>query len=100
MDIALSQDPRQAVDWLAQGKFAFLLLTSPRELMTAKEKGLPVNILDPRNSKSLQFLKLPHQTCLLMDRRPSQCGESLCQLAVLAGGSDFFSKESGCLRFG
>ena len=42
MDLVLSQDPRQAVDWLAQGKFAFLLFTSPREVLRAKEKTLPV----------------------------------------------------------
>jgi iron(III) transport system substrate-binding protein len=69
-DIALSQDPRQAVDWLAQGKFAFLLLTSPRELMTAKEKGLPVNILDPRNLKESPVLETAASNMSLMDKAP------------------------------
>ena len=70
MDIALSQDPRQAVDWLAQGKFAFLLLTSPRELMTAKEKELPVNILDPRNLKESLVLETAASNLSLMDKAP------------------------------
>lgn len=69
-DIALSQDPRQAVDWLAQGKFAFLLLTSPRELTTAKEKGLPVNILDPRNLKESPVLETAASNMSLMDKAP------------------------------
>jgi ABC-type Fe3+ transport system substrate-binding protein len=47
MDLVLSQEPRQAVDWLAQGKFAFLLFTSPREVLRAKAQKLPVDILDP-----------------------------------------------------
>jgi len=84
-DIVLSQDPRQAVDWLAQGKFAFLLLASPRELMTAKEKGLPVNILDPRNVKESPVLETAASNMSLMDKAPpSQCGESFRQLVVLA----------------
>ena len=69
-DIALSQDPRQAVDWLAQGKFAFLLLTSPRELMTAKEKGLPVNILDPRNLKESPVLETAASNMSLRVKAP------------------------------
>ena len=51
MDLVLSQDPRQAVDWLGQGKLAFLLFTSPREVLRAKEQKLPVDILDPRRMK-------------------------------------------------
>ena len=77
-DIALSQDPRQAVDWLAQGKFAFLLLTSPRELMTAKEKGLPVNILDPRNLKESPVLETAASKHVSHGQgAPCQCGENL-----------------------
>ena len=71
MDIALSQDPRQAVDWLAQGKFAFLLLASPRELLMAKEKGLPVDILDPRRLQGVsgaRNCRIKH--VMLMDKAP------------------------------
>lgn len=68
MDLVLSQDPRQAVDWLAQGKFAFLLFTSPREVLRAKEKNLPVDILDPRHMKESAVVETAASSLLLMDR--------------------------------
>jgi iron(III) transport system substrate-binding protein len=68
MDLVLSQDPRQAVDWLAQGKFAFLLFTSPREVLRAKEKKLPVDILDPRHMKESAVVETAASSLLLMDR--------------------------------
>jgi len=67
MDLVLSQDPRQAVDWLAQGKFAFLLFTSPREVLRAKEKKLPVDILDPRHLKESAVVETAASSLLLMD---------------------------------
>ena len=71
MDIVLSQDPRQAVDWLAQGKFAFLLFTSPREVLRAKEKKLPVDILDPRHMKESPVLETAASSLFLMDKPPN-----------------------------
>ena len=70
MDLVLSQDPRQAVDWLAQGKFAFLLFTSPREVLRAREKKLPIDILDPRHMKEAPVVETAASSLLLMDRPP------------------------------
>jgi iron(III) transport system substrate-binding protein len=71
MDLVLSQDPRQAVDWLAQGRFAFLLFTSPREVLKAKEKKLPVDILDPRHMKEAPVVETASSSLILMDKPPN-----------------------------
>jgi iron(III) transport system substrate-binding protein len=71
MDLVLSQDPRQAVDWLAQGRFAFLLFTSPREVLKAKEKKLPVDILDPRHMKEAPVVETASSSLILMEKPPN-----------------------------
>jgi iron(III) transport system substrate-binding protein len=71
MDPVLSQDPRQAVDWLAQGRFVFLLFTSPREVLKAKEKKLPVDILDPRHIKEAPVVETASSSLILMDKPPN-----------------------------
>ena len=68
MDLVLSQDPRQAVDWLGQGKLAFLLFTSPREVLRAKEQKLPVDILDPRRMKEAPVVETAASSFMLMDQ--------------------------------
>lgn len=68
VDLVLSQDPRQAVDWLGQGKLAFLLFTSPREVLRAKDQKLPVDILDPRRMKEAPVVETAASSFLLMDK--------------------------------
>jgi iron(III) transport system substrate-binding protein len=68
MDLVLSQDPRQAVDWLAQGKLAFLLSTSPREVLRAKAQKLPVDILDPRRMKEAAVVETAASSFMLLDK--------------------------------
>jgi ABC-type Fe3+ transport system substrate-binding protein len=46
MDVTLSRDPRQMIDWLAQGKFAICLGCRNNEIAKAKKQGLPVDSLD------------------------------------------------------
>ena len=70
MDVTLSRDYRQAVDWLAQGKFPILFFCSSREVLEAKEKGLPVNILNPSNMKESGGLDAAASTFVLMDKAP------------------------------
>ncbi|HEX2928089.1 MAG TPA: extracellular solute-binding protein, partial [Candidatus Binatia bacterium] len=67
-DLVLSQDPRQAVDWLAYGKLAFLLFTSPREVLRAREQKLPVDILDPRRMKEAPVVETAASSFMLMDK--------------------------------
>jgi ABC-type Fe3+ transport system substrate-binding protein len=68
MDLVLSKEPRQGVDWLAHGKLAFLLLTSPREVLRAKEQKLPVDILDPRRMKEAPVVETAASNFILMDK--------------------------------
>lgn len=51
MDVTLSRDYRQLVDWLARGRFAFLLFVGLDDIDKAREQGLPVDVLDLRNMK-------------------------------------------------
>jgi iron(III) transport system substrate-binding protein len=67
-DLILIKDPRQGVDWLAHGKLAFLLLTSPREVLRAKEQKLPVDILDPRRMKEAPVVETAASNFILMDK--------------------------------
>lgn len=51
MDVTLSRDYRQLVDWLARGRFAFLLFVGLDDIDKAREQGLPVDVLDLRQMK-------------------------------------------------
>jgi iron(III) transport system substrate-binding protein len=51
MDITLSREPRQLVDWLAVGKFAIGLAPSASEVESAMKQGLPVGRFEPGGSK-------------------------------------------------
>jgi len=42
MDITLSTDPRQMVDWLAKGRYHIALFLSSGDVGSAQERGLPV----------------------------------------------------------
>lgn len=46
MDATFSGDPRQMLDWLAQGKFSICLGCRNNEIARAKKQGLPVGTLD------------------------------------------------------
>jgi iron(III) transport system substrate-binding protein len=98
MDLVLSQDPRQAVDWLAQGKFAFLLFTSPREVLRAKEKKLPVDILDPRHMKESAVVETAASSLLLMDRpaNPNAAKVFINSLLAREGQISFQKSQGSC----
>lgn len=46
MELTFSRDYRQAMDWLAQKRFALYLFSQSDDTLNAKEQGLPVQILD------------------------------------------------------
>ena len=46
MDLTLSRDFRQGIDWLGQGKFPLALFFSSSDVKAAAHQGLPVNVLD------------------------------------------------------
>ena len=46
MDLTLTRDFRQGIDWLAQGKFPLALFFSTSDVKAAARQGLPVDVLD------------------------------------------------------
>lgn len=51
MDVTLSRNDRQMIDWLGQGRFAVLLFPAWYEVTTARDVGLPVNIVNAQQMK-------------------------------------------------
>jgi len=97
-DLVLSHDPRQAVDWLAQGKLAFLLFTSPREVLRAKEQKLPVDILDPRRMKEAPVVETAASSFMLMDKpaNPNAARLFLNWLMSREGQISFQKSQGSC----
>jgi len=97
-DLVLSQDPRQAVDWLAQGKLAFLLFTSPREVLRAREQKLPVDILDPRRMKEAPVVETAASSFTLMDKpaNPNAARLFLNWLMSREGQISFQKSQGSC----
>lgn len=47
MDVTLSRDARQMIDWLGMGRFAIYLFPVLREVDHAKGVGIPVDVVNP-----------------------------------------------------
>jgi iron(III) transport system substrate-binding protein len=97
-DLVLSKDPRQAVDWLANGKLAFLLLTSPREVLRAKEQKLPVDIVDPRRLKEAPVVETAASSFMLLDKpaNPNAAKLFLNWLMSRDGQISFQKSQGSC----
>ncbi len=70
MDITLSRNLRQMVDWLAQGRFAFLLFSGLDIIDRAREQGLPVDVLNLQQMKEGYPLTSGWNSMLLMNPAP------------------------------
>jgi ABC-type Fe3+ transport system substrate-binding protein len=70
MDVTFSRDYRQAVDWLAQKRFALWLFSQSDDTLNAKDQGLSVQILDPNNWKESAGLDATGGAYGLMDKPP------------------------------
>ena len=68
MEVTLSRDYRQAIDWLAQKKFSLHLFGNGGDLLDAGGKGLPVNVLDTADWEEGAALEPSAFTFVLMDR--------------------------------
>lgn len=68
MEVSLSRDYRQAIDWLGQKKFALHLFGNGGDLLDARAKGLPVNILDTADWDEGAALEPAAFTFVLMDK--------------------------------
>lgn len=68
MDVTMTADLRQAVDWLATGKFAFCIPC--RDVTDAKNQGLPVDDFEPYHFKEGVSLSSAFGQVALMNRAP------------------------------
>ncbi len=57
MDITLSREGRQLVDWLAVGKFAIALAPSASDVQAAMKQGLPLARFEPRAFKEGLYMR-------------------------------------------
>jgi len=70
MDVTLTADTRQAMDWLAAGKFALSMPTQSSSTAKAKAQGLPVNEFEPHHFKEGASLSVAFGQLALMNRAP------------------------------
>lgn len=68
MEVTLSRDYRQAIDWLAQKRFSLHLFGNGADVLGAQAQGLPVNVLDTSGWKEGTALEPAAFTLVLMDR--------------------------------
>jgi iron(III) transport system substrate-binding protein len=52
MDVALSRDQRMMIDWVAQGKYQLSVFSTSNDVIEAKKKGLPVDLIDAPDDES------------------------------------------------
>ena len=70
MDVTLTADLRQAVDWLGLGKFSLVLPIQGGQIYKAKNQGLPVEQFEPFHFKEGVNLSSAFGSLALMNRAP------------------------------
>ncbi len=68
MDVTISRDDRQILDWLAVGKYSFALFT--RGTQDAIDQGLPISIIPPGHMKEGAFVSSRSGLVSYMNRAP------------------------------
>jgi len=68
MEVTLSRDYRQAIDWLAQRRFSLYLFGNGGDLLEARAKGLPVQVMDTAPWREGSALEPSAFTFVLPDR--------------------------------
>jgi ABC-type Fe3+ transport system substrate-binding protein len=70
MDISLSRDSRQLVDWLAVGKFAIALAPSASDIQAGMKQGLPLARFEPRAFKEGIYMRATQGSLSVMSHLP------------------------------
>jgi len=70
MDITLSRDGRQLVDWLAVGKFAIALAPSASDVQAGMRQGLPLARFEPRAFKEGIYMRATQGSLSIMSQLP------------------------------
>lgn len=70
MDLTVSRDGRQIVDWLATGKFAIAIGPSASDIQAVMKSGLPVTRFEPRAFKEGIYMRATQGSLSVMSRMP------------------------------
>jgi ABC-type Fe3+ transport system substrate-binding protein len=70
MEITVSREARQLVDWLAVGKFAIALAPSASEVQAAIKQRLPVGRFEPRAFKEGIYMRATQGSLSILTRQP------------------------------
>jgi iron(III) transport system substrate-binding protein len=70
MDITVSRDGRQIVDWLATGKFAIAIGPSASDVQAAMKSNLPVARFEPRAFKEGIYMRATQGSLSVINRMP------------------------------
>ena len=70
MDVTLSRDGRQIVDWLAVGRFAIALAPSASDVQAAMGQGLPLARFEPRAFKEGIYMRATQGSLSILGRLP------------------------------
>ncbi|OGQ78441.1 MAG: hypothetical protein A3F90_04845 [Deltaproteobacteria bacterium RIFCSPLOWO2_12_FULL_60_19] len=70
MDITLSRDGRQIVDWLAAGRFAIALAPSASDVQAGMTQGLPLARFEPRAFKEGLYMRATQGSLSILSQLP------------------------------
>jgi iron(III) transport system substrate-binding protein len=70
MDVRLSSDQRQMVDWVAQGQYPLGLFISGNEVKRASEQGLPIAAIAPEQFRERPVMSSGFGCVALLDGAP------------------------------
>ena len=70
MDLTLTRDFRQGIDWLGQGKFPLAIFFSGSDVKAAAHQGLPVDVIDNSRFKEGAPLGVGFGTLSLLKNAP------------------------------
>jgi len=70
MDVTLSRDMRQMIDWLGQGRFAIALFPAWTDTEKAGRIGLPVAMVNPKRMKEGYPVVSGRRTVMILNRAP------------------------------
>jgi ABC-type Fe3+ transport system substrate-binding protein len=100
MSLVPSRDGRLITDWLAQGKFALSVLTSPSRtgFEKAKAQGLPVDWFGPTQFKEGVNLASGSNNIALINRAPHPNAAKLFVNWFLSREGQIFTQKVGAAR--
>jgi ABC-type Fe3+ transport system substrate-binding protein len=70
MDVTLSREGRQLVDWLSVGKFAIAIAPSASEVQAGMKQGLPLNRFEPRAFKEGIYMRATQGSLSILSGLP------------------------------